>query len=204
VVICLEQGADLHLAQLMPLPLTVSQPPVKSRLVPHFWYRLTWVVREKGPLNGCVCVCVCVFRGDVRVGGKCSTIGRPVGRWVLAARINNLASERGWSAIITSTVRRQGSLSRGCHLLPAAAESARPLSAAAAVWRETAHQQDGARARRRRWTFAPPPGHRSDFAVMSRRRRISVFGHVARLDDRRHTGKRGSSVPHQRITQPTS
>ena len=24
VVICLEQGADLHLAQLMPLPLTVS------------------------------------------------------------------------------------------------------------------------------------------------------------------------------------
>jgi len=24
VVICLEQGADLHMAQLMPLPLTVS------------------------------------------------------------------------------------------------------------------------------------------------------------------------------------
>ena len=23
-----------------------------------FWYRLTWVVPEKGPLNGCVCVCV--------------------------------------------------------------------------------------------------------------------------------------------------
>jgi len=21
------------------------------------WYRLTWVVLEKGPLNGCVCVC---------------------------------------------------------------------------------------------------------------------------------------------------
>ena len=21
-----------------------------------FWYRLTWVVRDKGPLNGCVCV----------------------------------------------------------------------------------------------------------------------------------------------------
>jgi len=24
VVICLEQGADLHMAQLMPLPLTIS------------------------------------------------------------------------------------------------------------------------------------------------------------------------------------
>jgi len=93
----------------------------------------------------------------------------PVGRWVLAARINNLASERGWSAIITSTVRRQGSLSRGCHLLPAAAESAPLLSAAAAVWRETAHQQDGARARCRLTFATHPPGHRSDFAVMSRR-----------------------------------
>ena len=31
---------------------------VKSRLVLPFWYRLTWVVPEKGPLNGRVCVCV--------------------------------------------------------------------------------------------------------------------------------------------------
>ena len=35
MVICLEQGADLHVAQLMPLPLTR-------------------VVLDKGPLNGCV------------------------------------------------------------------------------------------------------------------------------------------------------
>jgi len=47
VVICLEQGADLHTAQLMPLPLTVSCFS-KSRLVLPFWYRLTWVVLEKG------------------------------------------------------------------------------------------------------------------------------------------------------------
>jgi len=53
MVICLERGADLHMAQLMPLPLTVSAS-VKSRLVLPFWYRLTWVVPEKGPLNGCV------------------------------------------------------------------------------------------------------------------------------------------------------
>ena len=26
-----------------------------------FWYRLTRVVPEKGPLNVCVCVCVCAF-----------------------------------------------------------------------------------------------------------------------------------------------
>jgi len=53
VVICLERDADLHMAQLMPLPLTVSVL-VKSRLVLPFW--LTRVVLEKGPLNACVCV----------------------------------------------------------------------------------------------------------------------------------------------------
>ena len=35
-----------------------SLASVKSRLVLPFWYRLTWVVPEKGPLNVCVCVCV--------------------------------------------------------------------------------------------------------------------------------------------------
>ena len=48
VVICLERGADLHMAQLMPLSLA----PVQSRLVLPFWYRLTQVVLEKRPLNG--------------------------------------------------------------------------------------------------------------------------------------------------------
>ena len=54
VVICLERDADLHMAQLMPLSLD----SVKSRLVLPFWYRLNWVVLDKGPLNGCVCVYV--------------------------------------------------------------------------------------------------------------------------------------------------
>ena len=35
---------------------SLSLASVKSRLVLPFWYRLTWVVPEKGPLNGCVCV----------------------------------------------------------------------------------------------------------------------------------------------------
>jgi len=54
MVICLERGADLHMAQLMPLPLIVSC----FRLVFHFWYRLTRVVPDKGPLNRCVRVYV--------------------------------------------------------------------------------------------------------------------------------------------------
>ena len=99
MVICLERCAGLHMAQLMPLPLTVgrnggnvtsagwqvtlcdsvwhvssrsgvatlrtaihllltyllSLAPIKSRLVLPFWYLLTWVVPDKGPLNVCVC-----------------------------------------------------------------------------------------------------------------------------------------------------
>ena len=35
---------------------SLSLASVKSRLVLPFCYRLTWVVPEKGPLNGCVCV----------------------------------------------------------------------------------------------------------------------------------------------------
>ena len=39
---------------------SLSLASVKSRLVLPSWYRLTWVVLEKGPLglNGCVCVCL--------------------------------------------------------------------------------------------------------------------------------------------------
>jgi len=37
VVICLVRGADLHIVQLIPLPLTVSFSS-KSRLVLPFWY----------------------------------------------------------------------------------------------------------------------------------------------------------------------
>jgi len=33
-----------------------SLASVKSRLVLPFWYRLTWVIPDRGPLNVCVCV----------------------------------------------------------------------------------------------------------------------------------------------------
>ena len=55
VVICLERGADLHMVQLIHCH-SLSLASVKSRLVLPFWYRLTRLVPEKGPLNGCVCV----------------------------------------------------------------------------------------------------------------------------------------------------
>jgi len=42
MVISLERGADLHTAQLMPLPLTVS----------CFNIQITRVVPDKGPLRG--------------------------------------------------------------------------------------------------------------------------------------------------------
>jgi len=40
VVVCLEQGADLHMAQLMPLPVSLCLASVKSRFVLPFCYQL--------------------------------------------------------------------------------------------------------------------------------------------------------------------
>jgi len=57
MVICLQQDANLHMAQLMPLPLTVSCFS-KIQMVLPFWHWLTRVVLDKGPLMY-VCVCVC-------------------------------------------------------------------------------------------------------------------------------------------------
>jgi len=42
---------------------SLSLASVKSRLLLPFWYRLTWVVPKKGPLNECVCVRVKFFYG---------------------------------------------------------------------------------------------------------------------------------------------
>ena len=54
MVICLEQDADLHMAQLMPLPLTVSCFS-KMEIGLPFWYRLT---RKRAVKRVCVCVCI--------------------------------------------------------------------------------------------------------------------------------------------------
>ena len=44
---------------------SLSLASVKSRLVLPFWYRLTRVVPEKRPLNGCVCVYTYMFKKTV-------------------------------------------------------------------------------------------------------------------------------------------
>ena len=54
MVICLERDVDLHIAQLMPLPLTVS---CSSKIQIGFTFLVLAhrVDPDKGPLNGCVC-----------------------------------------------------------------------------------------------------------------------------------------------------
>jgi len=55
MVICLERGADLHMAQLMPMPLTVS---CFSKIQIGFTFLILAYPGSpgKGPLNGSVCV----------------------------------------------------------------------------------------------------------------------------------------------------
>ena len=53
---CLSQGADLHMAQLMPLPLTITCSS-KSRLALPFWCWLTWQSQDGHKTAVCVCVC---------------------------------------------------------------------------------------------------------------------------------------------------
>jgi len=50
VVMCLGQGADLHMAQLMPLPLTLSCSS-KSRLVLPSWFYLSGLHFTKFIIN---------------------------------------------------------------------------------------------------------------------------------------------------------
>ena len=57
MAICLERSADLHMTQLMPLPLTVS---CFSKIQVGFTFLVPAhpVVQEKGPLNARARVCV--------------------------------------------------------------------------------------------------------------------------------------------------
>ena len=64
VVICLERGADLHMAQLMPLPLTVS---CFSKIQIGFTFLV--LVHPGSPGKRavkrlCVCVCVLITKSD--------------------------------------------------------------------------------------------------------------------------------------------
>ena len=62
MVICLERGADLYIAQLMPLPLTVSCFS-KMQIGFTFTFLVPALLGSPGKRavkRGCVCVCVCV------------------------------------------------------------------------------------------------------------------------------------------------
>ena len=80
-----------------------SLASIKSRLGLPFWYRLTWVVPEKGPLNGCVCV-ACVWHAFKLIKGNLLTyllrsISRRRGSSVCTASRASLA--RTWRRLLT-------------------------------------------------------------------------------------------------------
>ena len=62
MVICLERSADLHMAQLMPLTLTVS---CFSKIQIGFTFLVPVYLGSpgKGPLNRCVCVLFIIIFG---------------------------------------------------------------------------------------------------------------------------------------------
>jgi len=95
---CLGQGADLHMAQLMPLPLTISCSS-ELTLVLSFWCWLTWVVPDKIQ-DGCkmvALVCVCVL-GCARACVTCT------GYWIKATSTNKSLHRFGYATIYTTTL----------------------------------------------------------------------------------------------------
>jgi len=60
MVICLERGADLHMAQLMPLPLTVS---CFSKIQIGFSFLVLAYPGSPGQ-RAVKCVCVCVYSSE--------------------------------------------------------------------------------------------------------------------------------------------
>ena len=114
---------------------SLSLASVKSRLVLHFWYRLTQVVPDRGPLNGCVLVnllfsvcfatgyihscevkifivCVlqyCYIRYDT-VQQSCFTCAQTLKYWKLACRTarNQSNNRKYWQKAIHREMWRHG------------------------------------------------------------------------------------------------
>ena len=86
---------------------SMSLASVKSRLVSPFWYRLTGVVPDKGPLNGCVCVCVCDSFPIASSRFRGRAIGLRVRSWVWELPPAASASARFGRLDGHSTMRRR-------------------------------------------------------------------------------------------------
>jgi len=72
MVICPERGADLHMAQLMPLPLTLS---CFSKIQIGFTFLVLAHLGRSGKraVKGvCVCVCVCVVNATLLTVAHCA------------------------------------------------------------------------------------------------------------------------------------
>jgi len=74
VIICLWRGAHLHTVQLMPLPFTVCSFS-KIQIDLPFWYRLIWVVPEKGPLNVCMCAVEVCLQNSAHINSLDFAVG---------------------------------------------------------------------------------------------------------------------------------
>ena len=99
---------------------SLSLASVKSRLVLPFWYRLTWVVPEKGPLNGCVCFIMllcCYLQCFDTVGwvtGRPSGLSKPI----LLAPTGSSQYRENENRELTIQDRFAWKMTSGCRLLP--------------------------------------------------------------------------------------
>ena len=85
VVICLERGADLHMAQLMPLPLTIS---CFSKIQIGFTFLVPahpGSLGQRAVKRVCVCVRKCIMEEQFCVGCICS-VGDSQGQSALGVK----------------------------------------------------------------------------------------------------------------------
>ena len=87
----------------------LSLASVKSRLVLLFWYWLTRVVPEKGPLNGCVRVCVCAVASGAMYANFWTFYSCLLGRKTLLLNNRNVSLWTDFSLFILTLLALQQS-----------------------------------------------------------------------------------------------
>ena len=97
---------------------SLSLASVKSRLALPFWYRLSRVVPDKGPLNGCVCVCVCyqnnvikhTYSGSSLVSRRLSCLSSANQSWLSCSVLKLLSSVLVAGSMLTTSVTYESSV----------------------------------------------------------------------------------------------